>query len=138
MYTHYPFLDDHHILLFIPFYPSFVHASYALDVINVINVTRYQCFHSVNLTLHMVTSIHNRQLKNNIQLETQKQDESCQNSKDPRERNQFGKEKSLRERNKKKKGLRKKLLMHHLKVILMLLLKNISSKILHTDVVVNE
>ena len=38
----------------------------------------------------------------------------------------------------KKKGLRKKLLMHHLKVILMLLLKNISSKILHTDVVVNE
>ena len=86
MYTHYPFLDDHHILLFIPFYPSFVHASYALDVINVINVTPYQCFHSVNLTLHMVTSIHNRQLKNNIQLETQKQDESCQNSKDPRER----------------------------------------------------
>ena len=39
---------------------------------------RYQCFHSVNLTLHTVTSINNRQLKNKIQLETWKQDESCQ------------------------------------------------------------
>ena len=36
-----------------------------------------------------------------------------------------------------KSVLRKKLLMHHLKVILTLLLKNISSEIIHADVVVN-
>ena len=54
-----------------------------------------------------------------------------------RERNQVGHEKGLRKKNKKSIS-RKKLLMDHLKVILILLLKNISSDILLTDVVVNE
>ena len=61
----------------------------------------------VNLTLHMVS----RQLKKKIRLETRKQDESCQNIQDARERererrrekNQVGKEKRLRKKNKKKK-----------------------------------
>ena len=34
----------------------------------------------------MVTSIHSRQLKNKIQLETRKQDESCRKIQDTRER----------------------------------------------------
>ena len=97
----------------------------------------------VNLTLHMVS----RQLKKKIRLETRKQDESCQNIQDARERererrrekNQVGKEKRLRKKNKKKKTKknvsRKKLLMYHLKVILILWLKNISSEIIHADVV---
>ena len=54
-----------------------------------------------------------------------------------RERNQVRKEKSLRKKNKKIVS-RKKLLMDHFKVILILLLKNISLEILHDDVVVNE
>ena len=55
-----------------------------------------------------------------------------------REKNQVGKEKRLRKKNKKKKKKnvsRKKLLMYHLKVILILWLKNISSEIIHADVV---
>ena len=56
-----------------------------------------------------------------------------------REKNQAGKEKRLRKKNKKKKTKknvsRKKLLMYHLKVILILWLKNISSEIIHADVV---
>ena len=56
-----------------------------------------------------------------------------------REKNQVGKEKRLRKKNKKKKTKknvsRKKLLMYHLKVILILWLKNISSEIIHADVV---
>ena len=116
------------------FYPSFFHVSYAIYV-------HYQCFHSVYLTLHTVSSIHSRQLKNKIQLENRKQDETCQKIQDPRERgkewNQVVKEKSLRKKNKKYVS-RRKLLMHHLKVILILLLKNILSEILHADVVVNK
>ena len=53
-----------------------------------------------------------------------------------RERNQVSKEKNLKKKNKKSVS-REKLLMHHLKVILILLLKNILSEILHA-VVVNE
>ena len=53
-----------------------------------------------------------------------------------RERNEVRKAKSLRKRNKKIAS-KKKLLMHHLKVILILLLKNISSEIIHPDVVFN-
>ena len=54
-----------------------------------------------------------------------------------RERTHVGKEKKSEE--KEQKGvLRKKLLMHHLKVVLILLLKNILSEILHVDAVVNE
>ena len=54
-----------------------------------------------------------------------------------RERTHVGKEKKSEE--KEQKGvLRKKLLMHHLKVISILLLKNILSEILHVDAVVNE
>ena len=56
-----------------------------------------------------------------------------------REKNQVGKEKRLGKKNKKKKTKknvsRKKLLMYHLKVILILWLKNISSEIIHADVV---
>ena len=56
-----------------------------------------------------------------------------------REKNQVGKEKRLRKKNKKKKTKknvsRKKFLMYHLKVILILWLKNISSEIIHADVV---
>ena len=93
----------------------------------------------------MVTTIHSSQLKNKIQLETQKQDETCQKIQDPRKRKRqtgrekthVGKEKKSEE--KEQKGvLRKKLLMHHLKVVLILLLKNILSEILHVDAVVNE
>ena len=62
-----------------PFYPSFFHAFYAIYI-------RYQCFHSVGLTLRTVTSIHSKQLKNKIKLETRKQDESCQKIQDSRER----------------------------------------------------
>ena len=51
-------------------------------------------------------------------------------------RSEVGKEKSLREKNKES-VLRKKWLMNHLKIILILLLKNISSEIIHVDVVVN-
>ena len=40
-----------------PFDPSFFHASYIIDI-------RYQYFHSVNLTLHTVTNIQSRQLRN--------------------------------------------------------------------------
>ena len=58
---------------------------------------------------------------NKIQLETRKQDESCQKIQDARERNQVGKEKSLKKKNENSVS-RKKLLMHHLKVILILLL----------------
>ena len=53
-----------------------------------------------------------------------------------RERNQVSKEKVLG-KGIKKIVSRKKLLMHHLKVILILLLKNISSEIIHPDVVVS-
>ena len=54
-----------------------------------------------------------------------------------REKTHVGKEKMSEE--KEQKGvLRKKLLMHHLKVVLILLLKNILSEILHVDAVVNE
>ena len=54
----------------------------------------------------VVTSIHKRQLKNKIQLETRKQRESFQKIQDLRERenkdrNQVGKEKSLGKKNKK-------------------------------------
>ena len=47
---------------------------------------RYQYFHNVNLTLHTVISIHSMQLKDKIQLETRKQDESCQKIQDTREK----------------------------------------------------
>ena len=118
-------------------YPSFFHASYAVYI-------RYQHFHSINVTLHTVTSIRSRQLKNKIQLEPRKQDESCQKIQDPqegdrkkRERNQVGKEKSLRKR--KKTGFKEKVAdVPYVKVILILLLKNISSEILHGYIVVNE
>ena len=43
-----------------------------------------------------------------------------------------------RRKKNKKSVLGKKLLMDHLKVMLILLLENISSEILHADVVVNE
>ena len=58
-------------------------------------VLAFYIIDSVNLTSNTVTSIHSRQLKNKIQLETQKQDKSCQKIQDPkeRERNQVGKEK---------------------------------------------
>ena len=76
-------------------HPSFFHAFYAICI-------HYQRFHSVNLTLHRITSIHSMQLKSKIQLETRKQDESCQKIQDPRkkERNQVGKEKSLSKMNR--------------------------------------
>ena len=97
----------------------------------------YQRFHSVNLTLQTIASIHSGQLRNKIQLETLKQDESCQKIQNQRERdrNQVSQKRSLRKRNKKI-ALRKKFFMHHLKVILILLLENISSEIIHPDVVV--
>ena len=53
-----------------------------------------------------------------------------------RERNQNSREKILRKMNKKIAS-RKKLLMHYLKVISILLLKNISQEIIHPDVAVN-
>ena len=46
----------------------------------------YQRFHSVNLTLQTIASIHSGQLRNKIQLETLKQDESCQKIQNQRER----------------------------------------------------
>ena len=46
----------------------------------------YERFDSVNLTLQTVTSIHSSQLRNKIQLETLKQDESCQKIQNQRER----------------------------------------------------
>ena len=97
----------------------------------------YERFDSVNLTLQTVTSIHSSQLRNKIQLETLKQDESCQKIQNQRERerNQVSEKRSLRKRNKKI-ALRKKFFMHHLKVILILLLENISSEIIHPDVVI--
>ena len=52
------------------------------------------------------------------------------------ERNQFSKKKSVRKKTKKSVS-RKKLLMHHLKVILMPLLKDISSEIIHAHVAAN-
>ena len=129
--THYPFLGDLHVLFF---YPSFLHASYAIYI-------RYQCFHSVNLTLHTVTTIHSSQLTNKIQLEPRKQDESYQKIQDPwekeRERNQVGKEKSLRKKNKKSFSM-KKLLMEHLKLKLTLLFKNILWEIIHAYIIVNK
>ena len=129
--THYPFLGDLHVLFF---YPSFLHASYAIYI-------RYQCFHSVNLTLHTVTTIHSSQLTNKIQLEPRKQDESYQKIQDPwekeRERNLVGKEKSLRKKNKKSFSM-KKLLMEHLKLKLTLLFKNILWEIIHAYIVVNK
>ena len=116
------------------FYPSFLHASYAIYI-------RYQCFHSVNLTLHTVTTIHSSQLTNKIQLEPRKQDESYQKIQDPwekeRERNLVGKEKSLRKKNKKSFSM-KKLLMEHLKLKLTLLFKNILWEIIHAYIVVNK
>ena len=54
-----------------------------------------------------------------------------------RERNQVRKEKSLRKKNKNNVS-RKKLFILYFKVILILLLKNISSEILYADFVVNE
>ena len=42
------------------------------------------------------------------------------------------------EEKKQKSVLRKKLQLRHLKVILILLLRNMSSEIIHADVVVNE
>ena len=62
-----------------PFHLSFFHASYVIYI-------RYQCFHNINLTLHTVISIHSMQLKNKIQPETLKQDESRQKIQDPREK----------------------------------------------------
>ena len=63
---------------------------------------------------------------------------NLQKTQDPRGReiNQVSKEKDLRERNKKIAS-RKNLLMNHLKVILILFLQNISSEIIHADVVVS-
>ena len=51
----------------------------------------------------MVTSIHSRHLKNNIQLETRKQGGSWQKIQNQRKRkrNQVSEEKSLRKKNKK-------------------------------------
>ena len=54
-----------------------------------------------------------------------------------RERNQVVKEKSLRKKNKNNVS-RKKLFILYFKVILILLLKNISSELLYADFVVNE
>ena len=118
-----PILRDLHILLFII---HFFHASYAIYIL-------YQCFHSVNLTLYTVTSIRSRRLKNKIQLETRKQDESCQKIQDPRQREKeikLARKRVWRKRTEKSVS-RKKFLMHHLKVILILLLKKNSSEILH-------
>ena len=42
------------------------------------------------------------------------------------------------EEKKQKSVLRKKLKLHHLKVKLILLLRNMSSEIIHADIVVNE
>ena len=97
----------------------------------------YLRFHSVNLLLYMVTSIQSRHLKKRIQLETLNKMKATKrfNTKE-REKNQVSKGKSLRKWNKKIAS-RKKLLMHHLKVMLILLLKNTSSEIIHPDVVVN-
>ena len=87
--THYPFLGDLHIPLFILHF--FIHLTpyiyiYIYIYIHIYIYTRYQCFHSVNLTLHTVISIYSCQLKKKIQLETRKQDESCQKIQDPKER----------------------------------------------------
>ena len=78
----------------------------------------------------MVTSIHSRQLNNNVQLEIRKQDGSCQKIQDPRE---------IKLARKKVRGkmTEKCFEEYHLKVILTLLLKNISSEVIHGDVVVN-
>ena len=46
----------------------------------------YERFHSVKLTLQTITSIHSSQLRNKLQLETLKQDESCQKIQNQRER----------------------------------------------------
>ena len=97
----------------------------------------YLRFHSVNLLLQTETSIQSRHLKKRMQLETLNKMKATKrfNTKE-REKNRVSKGKSLRKWNKKIAS-RKKLLMHHLKVILILLLKNTSSKIIHPDVVVN-
>ena len=126
---HYPFLGN----LYIRFFTlRFFHASYAIH-------KRYQCFNNVDLTLNTVTNIHRRQLKNKIQLETWKQHESCQKIQDPRqkERNQVDKVQDLRKKNNGSVSW-KNLLIHHLQVILIQLLKDVSSEIIYADVVVNE
>ena len=94
-----------------PFYPSFFNQSYAIYLLS-------QCFHRVSLTLQMTTSIQTRKL-----------DETCQNFQDPRE--------TKLDRKKVWVKRTKKVLMHHLKVKLTLLLKNISSEITHANFVVN-
>ena len=111
-------------------FPSFFHASCVMYI-------RYQCFHSVNLTLHTVTSIRSRQLKNKIQLESRKQARST------REREKRERETKLARKNlwgkEPKKGFDEKVVdVPYLKVILTLLLENISSEILHAYAVVNE
>ena len=98
---------------------------------------RYQCFHSVNLTLHTASSIHsNSQQEYDTTRNSETRWKLPIDSRPKRERNQVGKGKSPTKKNKNSVS-RKKLLMFHLKVILILLLKNISAEILHA-VVVNE
>ena len=85
----------------------------------------YWFYSTLILVLHTVTSI-----------QTRKQDESCLKIQDPRQI-KLSKKKVWEKRTKKKSVLRKKHLMHHLKVILIMLLKNISSEIIHADVLAN-
>ena len=75
----------------------------------------------------MVTSIHSRKLNNNVKLEIRKQDGSCQKIQDIK----------LAWKKVRGKMTKKCFEEDHLKVILTLLLKNISSEVIHADVVVN-
>ena len=90
--------------------------------------TLSSCFHSVKSTLQMVTSIHtiHKRITYNqnlgIKMEAARRFKAQEIE---RERNRVSKKKSLRKKNRK--GIqRKKLLIHHVKVILIVLLKNMS------------
>ena len=83
-------------LLILLFILHFFHASYAI-------YTPYQCFRTVNLTLYTVTTIHCRQLKNKIQLETRNSEIRRKLPKDSRPmRNRIGKKKSEEKEQKKR------------------------------------
>ena len=81
--------------------PVFVHASYIICIINV--------FHSVNLTLCTVTSIQSIWKMKKEQLETQKQDRSCQRIQGSKENETQLKRKRLRK--KKRQGIQEKILI---------------------------
>ena len=120
---------------YIPILTSFAHVNYATYIINV--------FYRENLTFRTVTSIHNTQKMDQKELETWKKDRGC--SITSRGMIQVIKEKEIKlicknVCRKKRKGLRKRMsLIHLVKVILILLLKNISHQKIprHSGIAVN-